>query len=86
MKPNVDRFYPFHAPEGAYVVFTVSLKDSKVIRAGIYSSPAQGLTSSNLREEIMLNGPSMPGETYAEALVALEKLIEANYPLLKAWL
>jgi hypothetical protein len=75
-----DSFCAFHTPEGAYYVMTVDIKTMKIVRAGIYSTPFQGLTSVNLSGEIMLNGPSMPGNSYNEATLALEAWMHEHYP------
>lgn len=69
-----DRFCPDHYPYGAYVVVTLDARTGQVKRAGIYSAPARGLTS-NLREDILLDGPSCAGGSYAEALKALRRVL-----------
>lgn len=62
MPPFVDDSYR----ERAWCVATFDADSGALIRAGIYSSPARGLTQ-NLRTETMLEGPSGVGTTYQQA-------------------
>jgi len=68
----------------AVCVVTMSARHPGVlVRVGIYSSPAEGITH-NLRDETLLNGPRVTDRSYAAARSRLLRLL-ATTPNLR-WL
>jgi hypothetical protein len=65
--------------DGAYCVVTVDARTRAILRVGIYSAPAEGLTSVS-QSETMLNGPRVEYETsYSSARKRLLEILH-RYP------
>lgn len=72
MIPN----FPRPILHGAYLIVTMSIRTKSILRVGIYSSPAEGLTS-DMMHETNLNGPKVESETYEKARKQLLKLLKS---------
>ena len=73
--------------DSAHLVVTMCVHTHQIVRVGIYSAPASGITG-DLINQTMLDGPHVVAESYAKARVRLLKMLQTypNYRWLYAML